>query len=56
MKRLAIALAVLAAGAAFAQASAPAAATPSNTWPRVIAVENGSVEIFQPQIESFQGD
>jgi len=56
MKRLSIALAVLAAGAAFAQAPAPQAAAPSNSWPRVIAVENGSVEIFQPQIESFQGD
>ena len=58
MKRLSVAaLAVLvAAGAAFAQASPPAAAPPSNTWPRAIAVENGSVEIFQPQIESFQGD
>ena len=52
MKRLSIALAVLAAGAAFAQSPA----TPSTDWPRVIGVENGSVEIFQPQIESFQGD
>ncbi len=34
----------------------PAAAPPADTWPRAIAVENGSVEIFQPQIESFQGD
>ena len=52
MKRLSIALAVLAAGAAFAQSPA----TPSTDWPRAIGVENGSVEIFQPQIESFQGD
>ena len=56
MKRLSILLAVLAAGVALAQASAPAPATPSNAWPRVIGVENGSVEIFQPQIESFRGD
>ncbi len=56
MKRLPIALAVLAAGAALAQAPAPASATLANTWPRVIGVENGSVEIFQPQIESFRGD
>jgi hypothetical protein len=56
MKRLSIALTVLAAGAAFAQASNPGPPTPSNSWPRIVAVENGSVEIFQPQIERFQGD
>jgi hypothetical protein len=56
MKRLSVLVAVLASGAAFAQASAPPAPTPSSAWPRVIGVENGSVEIFQPQIESFQGD
>ena len=48
------ALAVLVAGVALAQA--PAAATPSNAWPRTIGVQGGTVEIFQPQIESFQGD
>jgi hypothetical protein len=56
MKRLSIALAVLAAGAAFAQSSPQPAPVVTNSWPRAIAVENGSVEIFQPQIESFQGD
>jgi len=56
MKRLSTALALLFVEAAFAQAPAPQAAGPSNSWPRVIGVENGSVEIFQPQIESFQGD
>lgn len=51
-----VALAVLAAGAAFAQAPTGAPAVPPSAWPRAIAVETGSVEIFQPQIESFRGD
>ncbi len=56
MTRLSTALALLFVGAAFAQAPDPQVPPSSNSWPRVIGVENGSVEIFQPQIESFQGD
>ncbi len=56
MRIASIALAVLVAGVALAQDPAPAAGLPASAWPRAIAVSGGSVEIFQPQIESFRGD
>ena len=59
MKLVLAAMSVLLAGVAFAQGSAPAGGSAqeefSNTWPRAIDVQGGSLEIFQPQIESFKG-
>jgi len=60
MNRLARTTAVLLVGLALSLLPAPGAAqggaATSNAWPRVIAVGQGSLEIFQPQIESLQGD
>ena len=60
MNRLVRATAVLLAGLPLAvlaaNTGAQAGATPTNAWPRAIGVAQGTLEIFQPQIESFEGD
>ncbi len=61
MKAVAAALVALLAGIATAQAppppppSAPAEDEYTSAWPRAIEVEKGALEIYQPQIEKFQG-
>jgi len=60
MKAVAAALTALLAGAGAAQAPPPPPPAPTedaytSAWPRAIEVEKGSLEIYQPQIEKFQG-
>jgi hypothetical protein len=60
MNRRVRAAAVLVAGLPFAvlaaNAGAQAGAEPTRAWTRSIGVAQGTLEIFQPQIESFEGD
>lgn len=42
--------------AAFAQASAPAAASPEAGWPRQIDANGAVVLVYQPQIDKWQGN
>ncbi len=55
------AIAIVAApGATFAQAAAPtttaAPAIPPDPWPRVVDLKNGQVLVYQPQVNSWQGN